>query len=115
MIDILLVLLVIFMVITPLSSHGISANLPQPATGTRSLPEPEIVLEITRDHQFIVNGQAVPRENLARELGKLFKNRVDHKLFMRADRDVDYREVALAMDDARGVDTSLQFGLLSHQ
>jgi biopolymer transport protein ExbD len=38
LIDILLVLLVIFMVITPLSSRGITANLPRQATGARSLP-----------------------------------------------------------------------------
>jgi biopolymer transport protein ExbD len=48
-------------------------------------------------------------------MGRLFRNRVDHKLFIRADRDVDYREVALAMDDTRGVDESLKFGLLSHR
>ena len=73
------------------------------------------MLEITRDRQFLVNGEAVPRQESAIEMGRLFRNRVDHKLFIRADRDVDYREVALAMDDTRGVDESLKFGLLSHR
>ncbi len=55
LIDILLVLLIIFMVITPLDSRGLRAELPQNAITTSAIqPEPEIVLEITHDHQFLL-------------------------------------------------------------
>lgn len=113
MIDVLLVLLIIFMVITPLDSHGIQAGLPQAASGEVSQPEPEIILEITHDHQFLLNGQAVPRKELAGEIAKLYKTRASQQLFIRADKDVEYNEVALAMDDTRGADQWVQFGLLS--
>jgi biopolymer transport protein ExbD len=76
-------------------------------------PEREIVLEITRDHQFLPNGQEVARTELTREISRLYKDRADRQLFIRADKDVEFQEVALAMDDARGVDGSVQFGLLA--
>ena len=113
LIDVLLVLLIIFMVITPLDSHGISAELPQTASGEVSQPEPEIILEITHNRQFLLNGQAVPRKELAAEIAKLYKTRASKQLFIRADKDVEYNEVALAMDDTRGADQWVQFGLLS--
>jgi biopolymer transport protein TolR len=113
LIDILLVLLIIFMVITPLDSHGIPAELPQTAAGETSRPEPEIILEITHEHQFLLNGQAVPRKELGTEIAKLYKTRASHQLFIRADGEVDFREIALAMDDTLGVNRSVQFGLLS--
>ena len=101
------------MVITPLDSHGIQAELPQAASGEVSQPEPEIILEITHDHQFLLNGQSVPRRELAAEIAKLYKTRASQQLFIRADKDVEYNEVALAMDDTRGADQWVQFGLLS--
>ena len=107
LIDILLVLLIIFMVITPLSLHGILAELPQTAVGVSSLPEPEIILEITRDHEFLLNGRMVQRGELPAEIAKLYKNRANQQLFIRADRDLDFREVALAMDAMRGADDSV--------
>jgi biopolymer transport protein TolR len=115
LIDILLVLLIIFMVITPLTSHGIPAELPQTAVGGASQPEPEIILEITRDHQFLLNNQPVPRNELVSKVSKLYSNRVSHQLFLRADRDLEYREIALTMDALRGAETPIQFGLLSRK
>jgi biopolymer transport protein ExbD len=114
LIDILLVLLIIFMVITPLDSHGIEADMPQSsAGGTSTTPEPEIVLEITRDHKLLLNTRPVERRNLKEEIAKIYKNRVSQQLFIRADGDLEYSEVATAMDDVRGADRSLQLGLLA--
>src|ERR1700733_6357390 len=83
MIDILLVLLIILMMITPLSSHGITAELPPDAVGGHGLPEPEIVLEITRDHQFLLNGESVARRDLAAKIAKIYAYRVSQQLFLR--------------------------------
>jgi biopolymer transport protein ExbD len=114
LIDILLVLLIIFMVITPLSSHGINAELPQQSVGTAaSKPEPEIVLEITRDHQMLLNGQAVTRAELTAEIAKLYRSRISQQLFIRADGDLEFSEVATAMDEMRGAYGDVQFGLLT--
>ena len=113
LIDILLVLLIIFMVITPLSSHGIRAELPLNSTGSATKPELEIILEITRDRQFLLNGLAVARADLPAEIAKIYRDRVNQQLFIRADRDLDYRDVATAMDQMRGAYGDVQFGLLS--
>jgi biopolymer transport protein ExbD len=113
LIDILLVLLIIFMVITPLASHGLTAALPQDSATEANKPEPEIVLEITHEHQFLLNGRPVPRYDLSVEIAKLYQLRVNQHLFIQADRDLDYREVAVAMDDMRGASQSLQFALMA--
>ena len=113
LIDILLVLLIIFMVITPLASHGLAAALPQDSTTEANKPEPEIVLEITHEHQFLLNGRPVPRYDLSVEIAKLYQLRANQHLFIQADRDLDYREVAAAMDDMRGASRSLQFALMA--
>jgi biopolymer transport protein ExbD len=114
LIDILLVLLIIFMVITPLASHGIDAKLPIPATPNVTQTESSsVVLEITRAHQFLINGQPVNRADLPREISEVYRNRYTKVLFIRADADLEYRDIALTMDAIRGADNSLQFGLLS--
>jgi len=115
LIDILLVLLIIFMVITPLSSHGITAELPPNAAAARSVSEPEIIFAITRDHQFLLNGQAVSHSKLSVEIGRIYRNRVSQELFIRADGDVEYNEVAMAMDEIRGVNASMHFGFLANK
>jgi biopolymer transport protein ExbD len=99
LIDILLVLLTIFMVITPLSSHGITAGLPQTSVAGASMPEPEIVLEITHDRQFLLNGQPVLRSELSVKISELYRTRVSQELFIRADRNLEYGDVARVMDD----------------
>jgi biopolymer transport protein TolR len=116
LIDILLVLLIIFLVITPRLSHGIDAALPQTATNAVTVqPEAEIILEITHEHEFLLNGKAVPRADLANEIKKIYSSRADRQLFIRGDKDLEYREVALAMDDVRGAESGMQFGLLGRK
>jgi biopolymer transport protein ExbD len=115
LIDILLVLLIIFTVITPLSSHGITAELPQTSAAVASVPEPEIVLEITRDHQFLLNGKHVLRSELSSEISKLYRARASQELFIRADRELEYSEVAMTMDDVRGANHAVQLGLLTQK
>ncbi len=114
LIDILLVLLIIFMVITPLSSHGLTAALPKDSLAAPAQPElNEIVLEMTRDHQFLINKEFVPRRDLAAQIATLYSVRANQHLFIQADGDLDYREVAAVMDDMRGANQSLQFALMA--
>lgn len=106
LIDVLLVLLIIFMVITPLTPHGLEALVPQPPPPNQPPPppnqDPTVVIEVNKDHTLQINGQAVAEKDLQTKLEDIFKTRATKVVFVKGDKDVDYRYVAQAIDDAKG-------------
>jgi biopolymer transport protein TolR len=106
LIDVLLVLLIIFMVITPLTPHGLDTLVPQPPPPNMPPPppnlDPTVVIEVAKDHALTINGQAVKESDLTTQLEDIFKTRATKVLFVKGDPDVDYRYVAQAIDDAEG-------------
>ncbi len=106
MIDVLLVLLIIFMVITPLTPKGLDALVPQPPPPNQPPPppnqDPTVVIEVAKDHSLQINGQAVAERDLQSRLEDIFKTRAQKVVFVKGDKDVDYRYVAQAIDDAKG-------------
>jgi biopolymer transport protein TolR len=106
LIDVLLVLLIIFMVITPLTPHGLDTLVPQPPPPNQPPPPPDIdptvVVEVAKDHSLQINGQPVKEEELTSKLEDIFKTRASKVVFIKGDPDVDYRYVAQAVDDAKG-------------
>jgi len=88
--DVLLVLLIIFMVVTPLVQRGVDVRLP-PALNTISMPEnPEVVLAIRRDGTMYVNQDKATLENLQSKLEEAFLTASDKKLYIRIDSEVEY-------------------------
>src|SRR5450432_2912963 len=108
LIDVLLVLLIIFMVITPLTPHGLDTLVPQPPPPNQPPPppnqDPNVVIEIAKDHSLQINGQAVLEKDLTARLEDIFKTRATKVVFVKGDPDVDYRYVAQAVDDAKGAE-----------
>jgi biopolymer transport protein TolR len=106
LIDVLLVLLIIFMVITPLTPKGLDTLVPQPPPPNQPPPPPDVdptvVVEVAKDHSLQINGQPVKESELTDKLEDIFKTRASKVLFVKGDPDVDYRYVALAIDDAKG-------------
>jgi biopolymer transport protein ExbD len=106
LIDVLLVLLIIFMVITPLTPHGLDTLVPQPPPPNQPPPPPEqdptVVVEVAKDHSMQINGQPVKEADLSSKLEDIFKTRATKVVFVKGDPDVDYRWVAIAIDDAKG-------------
>jgi biopolymer transport protein ExbD len=106
LIDVLLVLLIIFMVITPLTPHGLSALVPQPPPPNMPPPppnqDPNVVVVIAKDHSVTINNQPVKFADLQTRLEDIFKTRATKVLFVKGDPDVDFRYVGLAIDDAKG-------------
>jgi biopolymer transport protein ExbD len=107
--DVLLVLLIIFMVITPLVQKGIDVKLPETATDTGGgQPLGLIVITLKKDLSVDIN-----KENYADlraagdELRRLYSGRVDKTIFLRADMKVAYSKVVELIDlcKAAGVDT----------
>ena len=74
MIDVLLVLLIIFMVITPLTPHGSNTLVPQPPPPNQPPPppnqDPTVVIEVAKDHSLQINGQAVAERDLPVAFGR---------------------------------------------
>ncbi len=106
MIDVLLVLLIIFMVITPLTPHGLDALVPQPPPPNQPPPppnqDPTVVIEVKKDASMEINGQPVKERDLTTQLEDIFKTRATKVVFVKGDPDIDYRYVAQAIDDAKG-------------
>ena len=104
--DVLLVLLIIFMIMTPLIKAGVDVDLPL-ALNTISMPEnPEIVLAIQKDGTLWLNQEKVTMENLQLMVEEAFLSASDNRLYIRADGDMQYGEileVAMILKDA-GVD-----------
>jgi biopolymer transport protein ExbD len=106
LIDVLLVLLIIFMVITPLTPHGLDTLVPQPPPPNQPPPppnqDPNVVVEVTKDGSMQINGQPVKETDLQKQLEDIFKTRATKVVFVKGDPDIDYRYVAQAVDDAKG-------------
>jgi biopolymer transport protein ExbD len=106
LIDVLLVLLIIFMVITPLTPHGLDTLVPQPPPPNQPPPppnqDPTVVVQVNKDTSMEINGQPVKEPDLQSRLEDIFKTRATKVVFVKGDPDVDYRYVARAIDDAKG-------------
>ena len=96
--DVLLVLLIIFMVVTPLVQKGVDVRLPT-ALNTIDMPEnPEVVLHIKKDGKMFVNEDEVTADNLALTLEEALMSASDKRLYLRADSDLEYGSVVDVID-----------------
>ena len=104
MIDVLLVLLIIFMMVIPMSRKAIDLQLPDPnPPDTPSGPQPaQIVLEVLPGGVFKINTEPVPGPQLAKRLKDIYDPRPEKIIFVKGDPTVKYHEVIHAMDVARG-------------
>jgi biopolymer transport protein TolR len=104
LIDVLLVLLIIFMVITPLVPHGLDALVPQPPKKEQQqeINERTVVIVIDKDNTVKLNEEPVEWANLEARLIAVFKTRADRTVFVKGDDDLDYQSVARAIDIAKG-------------
>jgi|SRR5579862_729104 len=111
MIDVLLVLIIIFMVITPLTPHGLEALVPQPPPPNQKPASDErtVVIVINKDKSLEINqektlpnGQPITEDNLGMRLEEIFKTRAERVVFVKADTDLEFAPVARAIDIAHG-------------
>jgi biopolymer transport protein ExbD len=109
LIDVLLVLLIIFMVITPLTPKGLDALVPQPPKNPQQQTNPDdrtIVVQVLKNNVIKINQDDVALDKLQGRLEDIFKTRAEKVAFVKGDEDLTFADVATVIDKvhAAGVD-----------
>ena len=117
LIDVLLVLLIIFMIITPLTPKGLDALVPKPdknAKPTQQVLERTIVVSINAARQVTINQQPVSVRDLGQRLEDIFKNRSEHVMFISGAPSLPFQDVAEIIDISKGAGAD-KMGLITKQ
>ena len=101
LIDILLVLIIIFMVITPLTPKGLDTLVPQPSPNAQ--PDPEqlkktVVVQVALNGKLKINNDDTNWQALGPRMETIFKDRAEKIAFVKGDNDVLFMDVARAID-----------------
>jgi len=104
LIDVLLVLLIIFMVITPLTPKGLDALVPQPNPNPQPSASDDrtVVIIIDKDKKMMINTEPTDETRLGERLMDVFKTRAEKVVFVKGDPSLEFRDVARAIDIAKG-------------
>ena len=117
LIDVLLVLLIIFMVITPMLQKGHSVELAK-TNNPEQMPDADkedaILIAVTRDNKIFLNNDQMAADQLGDKVRDRLANKTDKRVYVKADARAKYGTVVAVVDNVRsaGVD---QLGLLTEQ
>jgi biopolymer transport protein ExbD/biopolymer transport protein TolR len=117
MVDVMLVLLIIFMVITPMLQKGVSVSLAKtdnPIKMPEADKEDSLIVAVMRDGKIYFNSDVVTAESLTDKVKDKLANASNKRIFVKADAGARYGDVVAVVDDVRsaGVD---QLGLLTEE
>jgi biopolymer transport protein ExbD/biopolymer transport protein TolR len=117
MVDVMLVLLIIFMVITPMLQHGVSVDMakvnnPQPMPDADK--EDALMVAVMRDGKVFFGNDQIPVDQLTNKVKDRIANKTDKRVYVKADARAKFGAVVGVVDNVRsaGVD---QLGLLTDQ
>jgi biopolymer transport protein ExbD len=120
LIDVLLVLLIIFMVITPLTPHGLDALVPQPPPPNQRQDPTDrtVVVQVLEPPgggkpKLKINQDDVSWDDLSNRLTNIFKTRAERVMFVKGDDDVEFQHVAKVIDTAKGTQVVDRVGLIT--
>jgi len=117
MVDVMLVLLIIFMVITPMLQKGVSVDMAK-AANTRDMQDADkedaVVLAVTRDGKVYLQSDRINPDQITTEVKDRLANKLDKTVYVKADSHARYGVVAGVVDNVRaaGVDS---LGLLAEK
>jgi len=111
-VDVMLVLLIMFMVTTPLMQQGVQVDLPKTSATGMELSEDPMLLQIESNKRITIAKNPITLDQLRPKLIAIFKTRKNKQLFIQADRRVDYGIVAEVMAEAKAAGIS-QLGLVT--
>jgi biopolymer transport protein TolR len=102
LVDVVLVLLIIFMVITPLLQMGYDVKVPPKSTDPNPAPQlDQLIVSLTAQNKIYLNKQELTAPQLATQLSTILKNRRDKTIFFSGDDQSTYGDVARVMDICR--------------
>ncbi len=110
MVDVMLVLLIIFMIVTPLLQQGVSVNLPRDMISPDQDPEiakdTSVIVAIPDNNNFYIGKEQYPLNALGEKISKLMENKTPDKriVYIKSGVDVEYGKVVEAIDTIRKQD-----------
>lgn len=97
-IDVMLVLLIIFMVAAPLATVDVNVDLPQSTARPVPRPDKPLYLTVKKDLSLMLGEEGVDRDRLDSTLNAVTGNDHETRVFLRADRNVNYGELMEVMN-----------------
>ena len=117
MVDVMLVLLIIFMVITPMLNNKVNVDLPTAAAAVvmeNANKEDAVVVAVTRDGRTFLGADVVRVDDLGAKITDKLQNKTDKEVYLRADNRANYGKVMDTIDGIRTAGVS-QLGLLTER
>jgi biopolymer transport protein TolR len=90
LVDVMLVLLIIFMVTAPMMMQGVNVNLPKTTTRYIKTKDEPLVLSINKNREVFLENRRIDTKHLEAKIRKIFENRREKEILLRADKDVPY-------------------------
>ena len=100
-IDVMLVLLIIFMVAAPLATVEMNVDLPSSQAAPQDRPDEPVYLTVRADRSLMIGERSVSRASLAAALDAASEGDKETRIFLRADKSVDYETLMQTMDGLR--------------
>jgi biopolymer transport protein ExbD/biopolymer transport protein TolR len=117
MVDVMLVLLIIFMVITPMLNNKVNVTLPTANAAIimdNANKEDAVIVAVTRDGRIFLGGDQITLDDLGPKISAKLENKTDKEVFLRADIRANYGKVMDAVDGIRSAGVS-ELGLITEQ
>jgi biopolymer transport protein TolR len=117
MVDVMLVLLIIFMVITPMLNNKVNVELPKANAAIimdNANKEDAVIVAVTRDGHIFLGGDQITLDDLGPKIASKLENKTDKEVFLRADIRANYGKVMDAVDGIRSAGVS-ELGLITEQ
>ena len=90
LVDVMLVLLIIFMVAAPMMMQGVDVNLPKTTTKNIKTTDEPLMLTVNKKNEIFLENHPVTLDRLELKIKKIFENRREKEVLLRADKDVPY-------------------------
>ena len=117
MVDVMLVLLIIFMVITPMLNNKVNVDLPKADAAVvmeDANKEDAVIVAVTRDGKIFLGGDQVQADDMGGKVSSKLENKTSKEVYLRADNRASYGKVMDAVDGIRAAGVS-QLGLLTEK